>query len=766
MADWPSWMPDYFGPLNIVIQLAVFYLIIFPIGSLVWSFIRQNKETDDLFLEMPFKLATGFLVATLVFFFVGIFSTTLSLAVLLASGIWYVYTRRHLIVRPFHLGLHRLPPTGSVVLVMVFWMFLCSQIAWIEKWPPAGDPVIHGLYISLANFQGKTPLSLFPLPVVGHAQIIDYPLGFHMLGATLDNLMGLPPGQMMLLVAVGAMALLPVVTFALTYTFTHSNLASIISTLVFLLPPVRSGQFLEMFPLGYLYDGVYPVIVGTLLLLLVFSWFASNLHSSSRKHVVVFSTLAVIGLLITYPPFAIFPLGLAVVFGLSKKVTRASFAVFGGFALASIAAASLFRPILAWTGFGTQTNLSAYEVSLPFLVANPVFIVVLSTSFVYCAFKAVRKPSFLHVSFVGIAIIIVATLDYLTYSEFLWFVLPSRLYFLFSILGFVLFGIMIDKALFRKARSWTSHRVRALIGFAVPIALAALILVSVSGQISLATQSSWLPYNNDDWNAVQWIIRNVPTNDLLLNDRSYAGVFITSFQFRQVVNNLRNDNPYLDANQMLDRPWDQNLQSSIFDRYPIRYVYVSTDSTYWDNASKSYKTGLPRPELNEILSLSDNLVPVYRSGLASIYEVVQNRTQTGTPLKIPFNSIISTYSAATNSSSSWKRDGPFLNISISTGWTILAGQLAETVIPSPTMSLVFVANATKNADIGVWLGNNSSLSSVALEYPGQTSLIVKTITLSPELRGIAITDFGLEVGSVDGYPASVNWLLVGLYDPD
>src|SRR5438552_5008851 len=342
------------------------------------------------------------------------------------------------------------------------------------------------MIVSAALQQARTPTTLVPISTAGDL-LTTYPLGFHTLVASLDYALALPPGQSVLLVALAVSITLPLLAFALTFYLSRSLVAGLISNLPFLLPSVPSGRFLETFPLGYLYNGAYPAILATLVLLLTMAWASLHFERAPNKTVIVLPLLLTLALFVTYPPFMLFTLAIAImskVPGSRNKILSAAGLIGIIFYLTPYA-----KTILAPSGFGTPSNLAAYRLSIPYFSANPFLLAAIGVGSAYGVFLAVRRRSILGFFVVVLTVIMLGSLDPLVYDNLIWFTTPSRLFISLLITAFIFLSVLLNKVLIAA----TSHKLpiskQKLGTFVLVVGLVALIGWSSIGQVTTASRT-------------------------------------------------------------------------------------------------------------------------------------------------------------------------------------------------------------------------------------------------------------------------------------
>ena len=141
----------------------------------------------------------------------------------------------------------------------------------------------------------------------------------------------------------------------------------------------------------------------------------------------------------------------------------------------------------------------------------------------------------------------------------------------------------------------------------------------------------------DDYEAIEWIINNIPKEDLILNDRSWEGLYLTSFQVQKVVNTrtfirwaVRNQSHFLpsyeinkiiECNQIFDNPSNYSLIKQIIEKHDIKYFYISANNMiYWWGNYKSLRWN--QPDYLSFFDNNPNLISVWRKNYAVIYKTI------------------------------------------------------------------------------------------------------------------------------------------------
>jgi len=118
----------------------------------------------------------------------------------------------------------------------------------------------------------------------------------------------------------------------------------------------------------------------------------------------------------------------------------------------------------------------------------------------------------------------------------------------------------------------------------------------------------WQRPVGNDRDGIEWILNNTDPGDLILNDRSYIGFYITSFRAQNVTNELflvseafgegpsNIDSRYALQSQNLnyihDNPQDYDRVNELLATYQVKYIFIGSDSFYYDHWNPTEKMGI------------------------------------------------------------------------------------------------------------------------------------------------------------------------------
>lgn len=641
----------------------------FPPGFLL---LRRHlaAHADIAFLmALPLYLALGFVAQFLVSFIVGMFFVNQFVPITVSAVSTLALFAENMQIRNYFPRFKNRPTVLSLITIALLFIsgfYIVDGIS-INKWPPFGDVIIHGMLTSLTLKNGSVPLELTPLM----DRINGYPMGFHVLSANLSQLFGFYPAEtIFLLGGIGTMFFGPLL-FLLVFFLTRS---SILGTIAFFVPYVNSGSLMHWFG-GNFSNGPYPAVIGYLMLFLLLNLL--TLTYVKKLAPLQFSTCFIVifsGLLFIYPSFFIHAIIVFTVFlvtllyqrkefnirfltkCLTKKVLTLNFSWINlallviffytlliGNAIelmANVVTVNMsyipghrdFNVTLILANFFARNNFLSYGIIVSLFLASYYF---LKSS----RGKDLSIPPIIPV-FVAL---LVSILD-----ERLYFLMPDRTIVLLSLLAWVIISIFVrnlnkDLVLLRASKRTLKSR-SFLIDNGPIIALFALFLISpltplIQSNVLINHEyPGWFPskFSNfdSDFGALEWINKNVNADDLILNDNSYISCYIQSLSLKNLAFSCgyRGDfakiyepqsvwNPQYLSNQ------DEFMEMLLTQR--VKYMFVSEEWGFYGGKSESdYREKLiPSAKSIEILDKYPFLEKVYEKGKSAIYEVVTSYSE-------------------------------------------------------------------------------------------------------------------------------------------
>jgi len=179
-----------------------------------------------------------------------------------------------------------------------------------------------------------------------------------------------------------------------------------------------------------------------------------------------------------------------------------------------------------------------------------------------------------------------------TFSSVLWFFPTRRAWAVFYGVSLVLSFAGLQRLINRTAS------IDALDYSRLQYMIMAVSILLVSGVVLNVEVGSWQRPTGDDLQALEWIVDNADVDDLILNDRSYIGLFLTSMRVQNVVNEHylliealgggpgKVDQSYVNrslaVNQIFDKPSEYDLIGPLLTEYSVTYVFLGSDPFYLD----------------------------------------------------------------------------------------------------------------------------------------------------------------------------------------
>jgi hypothetical protein len=524
----------------------------------------------------------------------------------------------------------------------------------IMKWPPPGDIIAHGLYVSLLRYNRRLSLSFEPLnPYRDY-----YPRGFHTFAADFAELTGLYSGEAVLVMGAFLSSLMPSLLFSLTYIMTNSLILSLIPYLATF--HIHSTMHLERWVFGYFYNGPYPCFTGMLGYVLLVSLIVIFRKHNSPK-ILFFILLVLLQLLITYPNFFITaaPITLLILGKPLWKIIRSSKWSFfvSLFLVATATLASSHVGTYYLTNYVIKEPLPGYKIDLIYFSDWSTWFMILALPMgIYLLFRT--KSIDIPVIFLITFLLNIVSMNNEAY-RFLSLILPSRLVIVSWILSWVLISVFVSillryaechlsdrrciscivfrgKGIRKQVRAHLSLRyLKILILKLVVIALAFVAFYPSLYQhfsLNIAIEYSWysrspsFPY---DYNVSVWISQNVPSYELILNDMSYSGFYLPSYTFKRVIFYYFPHPPpeYDEARLIWLYANNKTLVSTILKKLKIKWIFVTSEWGYLDfweyGGFGEYKEKPFHPSMYiKIFDSYDFLKKRYQCGNSAVYEVL------------------------------------------------------------------------------------------------------------------------------------------------
>ncbi len=134
-----------------------------------------------------------------------------------------------------------------------------------------------------------------------------------------------------------------------------------------------------------------------------------------------------------------------------------------------------------------------------------------------------------------------------------------------------------------------------------------------------------------DYLAAVWIDQNIPVEDLILNDLSWASFYLQSFSIKNAVfsivpENLRRAKECRVIWDQPDHPKHEQILISLIEKYGIKYLWVTAEPKYFDwwelGGDDMYKSKKKSPSVyGVIFDQYPFLIPIFQIGDSKIYKI-------------------------------------------------------------------------------------------------------------------------------------------------
>jgi len=136
------------------------------------------------------------------------------------------------------------------------------------------------------------------------------------------------------------------------------------------------------------------------------------------------------------------------------------------------------------------------------------------------------------------------------------------------------------------------------------------------------------PSFSTDFEAARWIKWNIPSQDVILNDLSYASLFLPSVSFQNVVfSRLSELSRAIECKEIWMRPAKFQLLSQLIEKYEIKYIFSTLEWGYFDwnawGGDDSYKAKVCTPKrYTQIFDECPFLRIRFAKDATRVYEVI------------------------------------------------------------------------------------------------------------------------------------------------
>jgi len=539
-------------------------------------------------------------------------------------------------------------------------------------WAPILDPISHGKYVGLILFHHRIPLTTYPVGNLSFSPF-KYPMGFHVLSASVSFITGLYPSLSILIIATMIVIFLPSLLYSIIYIGTNSIELSLIAYLLAYFLP--DGKVLLWQPshdlmLGNFLVGTYPNLMGNIIFLSFFYIILGfNNDYYFKKNFVLYAILT-FSLIFVYFPLLPFVILFIILRILIKKINKSKI-IFFRFANIFIVLVLL---VIFWgiISFFHDKILQVLNINSSFLYEiyerYPLFtskqyifytISILISFFISIWYLFNSKNKELSIIFLVLFIPLVLAQNEYIYKNFLWFIQPDRVFILLVTSSYIinLIGVAFALICVSKLFNWkikfriinTSGHERIndlkIVNILLICGVTIFMLPSLMGHFSYSYPSylkDVLPHGND-LVVMKWLSENTNATDVILNDFSMITTWIPSFKAHDIINDrdiLREvyhfhtidgtwlANRTIECNNIILRPWDYNLTKEMADKYNLKYIYISENDSLLGMYSegKRYSPIFPwesysQDERIKFYLSNPYLEMVYKSGNSVVFKI-------------------------------------------------------------------------------------------------------------------------------------------------
>jgi len=606
------------------------HLLSFPAGYLLLHCISRNRLTNiPFFVRYPLYISIGLS-------FLGIISWLIILPfvngyiLLFISLICWVIilfnklNRKEITIRHLINFNEFLPLTLFAILFLHF-----SFIVGYYKWPPVGDILSHGRTVSYLISSRRGALR-------GFSYFIYYPFSFHALSAYLSLLLGTYPGETVFLLGATIVTVIPMMFYSLTFTTTKSKSIALIP---FIGSLVYEKTNLERWFIGYFYNGPYPNLWGFLVFFTFFAICCLKEYFMSKKNQFMILFILTLHMYATYFPFVPFNVlcillsEYKTIIKVFKKKNRWSIILLLTLIILFYSGIIAFDKIVELHNL--KNIMEFYKLSMPkftFMSGYTInfYITILSVPVaLYLLVK--RKYPTMPLSYVIIISILILSTLHPTFHSFFYPILPSRSFMIVSGLSWIVLSLFIHSI----SNSHMSLNLKALLIkrdrlIIIPKTFIPLTFIIISilffpiyslPPINSIRGLGWFILSEypDNFATLEWIHNNVPAEDIILGDASFASQFIHSFSAKGPFGSLYLVGKYAELRSIWRSPENKTLVINLLRKYNISYVFVSSEWGWWDHGYRSK----PRTPI-QYIKIFDNysfLQIMFKNGNSAVYKV-------------------------------------------------------------------------------------------------------------------------------------------------
>lgn len=659
-----------------IIALAI-HTISFPIGVFLCNaFKSENAKQCHAYFFVTTGL--GMMILLPLVFIASFFS--LSLVVVLALSVSLVAS-----VSSLRLGrLRSIRSARSINVrkrdIFVIALYLLSLVIFsrvgngICVGPSPGDIVWHLNIVSVIRYQGKMPENMLPLSNATTVRFgfspQGYPLGLGVFAATVAAVFGTNSILALVAVVVSIVSVIPLVLFEISFEYSNSlPIATMTFIFSFFSPSGIVPHYLRDFILSFMITGLFPNLAGILLFVLLLAVVLQSQESGIVRYFLLLTPIFATTVIV-YPLFLpllgtiamievarrVFckaKLGLAAEIStiVSSVLVVAQLATFAG-NLANPAfpwsPQDHFLPTLDFRAFVANVILgyiASPRVITEFLTTLPGILVPIGI-FLFSVLLTTQDVSLKNhdmIALISVSCFLVISISVSSwFPAAFWWTISDRTYPLLLGLAYVVAPVCVSRLLRASRLKDVRLVVHSFSRSASLKSISALIIALTMVGFVLPHLIDNYQYDGfgsaDDRVVSKWIAGNIGPTELILNDRSFAGLLIFSWRAFNAVNTYLTwetnvMNRAFELNYILDRPFDYDSFRGLSAKWNLSYIWITTQESYWSwerELLQNDPLGLGgrlryRPyEQEAYLSYFDNnpwLSRVFSSGNSVVYKV-------------------------------------------------------------------------------------------------------------------------------------------------
>jgi len=484
-----------------------------------------------------------------------------------------------------------------------------------------GDAIFHGNGVSLILEHKKIPAMIDPSKELTVYNPRDwYPLGFHALGAIISLIFGIIPGESILVVAAAITAVIPCMLFSVTYTKTHSTIFSLIPYLAGFV--VYKPYFLYWI-IGYFYNGTYPFLAGLLFMLAFVELISLSGGSNNSNSIMIPSQIFILTIIIsiacifTYTVFiffiAFYFLSILIIqrklifAGITSRMRRLTINKFQIITLSGLSLIFLIillskmsSTIFLITQFLKRPGMFWKKAYLSFLKKdiNGILIVLAFATIPVSILKWKNEELQTDILFLCTSVPIFLTLPTPMSIKYLGYLLPERTIMFLTAFSWIIFARFLY---FTSDWVTNSHMPKiAAMRFSRSAVIFSIVVIylmilrsfmpSLNAHLSGGLyEYGWYAMESSfqfDSEAAKWMERNIPSQDLILNDLSWVSLFLPSFSVNNVVfSRLSELSRAIECKTIWmtpGKPGNFTLLYHLIEKYEIKYIFTTSEWGFFD----------------------------------------------------------------------------------------------------------------------------------------------------------------------------------------